>query len=160
VVSRPGEMFFDDPVDAFRNLRKVTRPSGRLVFLCWRSRDSNPFMMAVEKAVSAHLPSVPPAADDVPGQFGLASRERLEGILGAGGWQEITVSALDLPCQFAAEHLPSYATQMGPYGRVRQTLDDASRAQADAAAIAALEPFRDGPDVRLTAALWRVTARA
>ena len=36
-------MFFDDPAAAFANLRKALRRGGRLAFLCWRTRDENPF---------------------------------------------------------------------------------------------------------------------
>ena len=43
VLSNFGVMFFDDPAAAFGNLRNALRPGGRLAFLCWRSRDENPF---------------------------------------------------------------------------------------------------------------------
>lgn len=130
------------------------------MFLCWRGLDSNAFMSAAEKAIASHLPDFPVSVEDAPGQFGPASRERLAGILAAAQWQAIAVDALDLPCRFPAQHLPAYATQMGAYGRMRKTLDDSVRAQIDKIAISALQPFVSGADVRLTAALWRVTARA
>src|SRR5262249_62241282 len=43
VLSNFGVMFFDDPAAAFGNLRKALRRGGRLAFLCWRTRDENPF---------------------------------------------------------------------------------------------------------------------
>jgi SAM-dependent methyltransferase len=43
VLSAFGVMFFDDPAAAFGNLRKALRRGGRLAFLCWRTRDENPF---------------------------------------------------------------------------------------------------------------------
>jgi ubiquinone/menaquinone biosynthesis C-methylase UbiE len=43
LVSTFGVMFFDDPAAAFGNLRKALRRGSRLAFLCWRTRDENPF---------------------------------------------------------------------------------------------------------------------
>jgi SAM-dependent methyltransferase len=34
--SRFGVMFFSDPVAGFTNIRESLKPSGRLVFVCWR----------------------------------------------------------------------------------------------------------------------------
>ncbi len=42
-LSTFGVMFFDDPAAAFGNLRKALRRGSRLAFLCWRTRDENPF---------------------------------------------------------------------------------------------------------------------
>jgi ubiquinone/menaquinone biosynthesis C-methylase UbiE len=44
--SRFGVMFFGDPVVAFANIRRSLKPSGRLVFVCWRPLDQNPWMSA------------------------------------------------------------------------------------------------------------------
>jgi len=45
LVSRFGVMFFADPVLSFRNLRKALRPTGKLVFACWREPRENGWMM-------------------------------------------------------------------------------------------------------------------
>ena len=41
VISRFGVMFFDDPVEAFANLRKATKPHGTLRLIVWRSAEEN-----------------------------------------------------------------------------------------------------------------------
>jgi hypothetical protein len=49
---------------------------------------------------------------------------------------------------------------MGPYGRIRETLEDKVKAQADAAVLAAFDPYVHGDLVRFTSACWLATARA
>ena len=34
-------MFFDEPVTAFANFKRMLRPGGRLSFVCWRSIQEN-----------------------------------------------------------------------------------------------------------------------
>jgi SAM-dependent methyltransferase len=160
VISRMGVMFFDDPVAAFANLRRAARPGAQLAFLAWRSRGENPFMTAAERAVPTAIAELARSGDGGPGQFGFASAERVMGILEAGGWTAVEVSPVDVPCSLPAAELPIYATRMGPYGRVRGTLDEAPRVAADAAVLAAFDPFVAGDEVRFTSAFWSVTAIA
>ena len=65
VLSNFGIMFFDDPAAAFGNLRKALRHGGRLAFLCWRTREENPFFTIgfAETAAALGLGEMPaPAA--------------------------------------------------------------------------------------------------
>src|SRR5947208_274151 len=48
IVSRFGVMFFDDPVQAFANLKRAAEESARLQFVAWRSAAENPFMTTAE----------------------------------------------------------------------------------------------------------------
>ena len=158
VISRMGVMFFDDPVAAFANLRRAARPGAQLAFLAWRSRDENPFMTAAERSATVVASELARRDDDGPGQFGFASAERVERILEASGWTSIEVRPVDVACSLPITELPIYVTRMGPYGRVRGTLDEAARAAADASVLAAFDPFLAGDEVRFTSAFWRVTA--
>jgi len=160
VISRLGVMFFDDPVAAFANLRRAARPGAQLAFLAWRSRDQNPFMTAAERAATAFAAELARRGDDGPGQFGFASGERVRGILEASGWSSIEVRPTDVACSLPTAQLPIYVTRMGPYGRVRGTLDEAARAAADAAVLTAFDAFVAGDQVRFTSAFWQVTAVA
>jgi SAM-dependent methyltransferase len=160
VMSRLGVMFFDDPEAAFVNLRRAARHGAQLVFLAWRSRDENPFMTAAERSAAAVAPELARRGDDGPGQFGFASGERVKGILAASGWTSIEVRPVDVACSLPVAQLPVYVTRMGPYGRVRGTLDETARAIADAAVLAAFDPFVVGEEVRFASAFWRVAAAA
>jgi SAM-dependent methyltransferase len=158
VISRMGVMFFDDPVAAFANLRRAARPGAHLAFVAWRSRDENPFMTAAERSATVVASELGRRGDDGPGQFGFASAERVKGILQASGWTCVEVRPVDVACVLPVAELPVYVTRMGPYGRVRDTLDETARAAADAAVLAAFDPFVAGDEVRFTSAFWRVTA--
>ena len=158
VVSRLGVMFFDDPAAAFANLRRAARPAARLALIVWRGRDQNPFMVAAERAAALVVPNFPVRNDDGPGQFGFASADRVEAILEAGGWTSIDIRAVDLPCSFPATELSAYVTRMGAYGRIRETLDEKTRARADAAVLAAFDAYVSGGMVHFTSACWLVKA--
>ncbi len=67
LVSRFGVMFFDDPIAAFGNLRRATRPpGGRLTFVCWRHPKDNPFMTTAERASAHLLPDLKPVIAGEP----------------------------------------------------------------------------------------------
>lgn len=160
IVSRFGVMFFDDPAAAFANLRRATRPGGRLRFFAWRSPEENPFMTAAERAVGALLPQLPPRQPDGPGQFAFARSERVRAILEDAGWRDILVAPSDVACSFQQRDLPRYAAMMGPIGRVLQQLDAATRESMIGQVLSAFAPFVDGDTVRYTAACWDVAATA
>jgi SAM-dependent methyltransferase len=160
VISRLGVMFFDDAEAAFANLRRAARPKAQLVFLAWRSRDENPFMTTAERAAAPIVKELAIRGDDSPGQFAFASGERVKGILQASGWRSIEVHPVDIACSLPAAQLPIYVSRMGPYGRVRGTLDETVREKADSAVLAAFDPYVAGDQVRFTSACWLVTAVA
>ena len=95
VLSNFGVMFFDDPAAAFGNLRKALRRGGRLAFLCWRSRDENPFFATgfAEAAVvlGLHEPSGPAAA------FSLADSGATGALLADAGFGGIDFAKVDEP---------------------------------------------------------------
>ncbi|HEY7384028.1 MAG TPA: methyltransferase domain-containing protein, partial [Beijerinckiaceae bacterium] len=123
VVSRLGVMFFDDPAAAFANLQWAARPEAQLAFVAWRSGDENPFMTAAERAAAPIIEGLPIRGDDSPGQFGFASGRRVKGVLEASGWTSVKARPVDIACSLPVAQLQTYVTRMGPYGRVRTTLD-------------------------------------
>jgi SAM-dependent methyltransferase len=95
VLSNFGVMFFDDPAAAFGNLRKALRRGGRLAFLCWRTRDENPFFATgfAEAAVVLGLreQSGPSAA------FSLADSGATGALLADAGFGGIGFAQVDEP---------------------------------------------------------------
>lgn len=160
VMSRLGVMFFDDPEAAFANLRRAARSGAKLAFVAWRGRNENPFMTAAEHAVVPIVQELPAKPEGSPGQFAFASGPRVVGILQASGWSSIEVRPVDVACSLPLVKLPAYATRMGPYGLVRDSLDDLVRARADSAALAAFDRYVVRDQVRFTSACWLVTALA
>lgn len=90
VVSRFGVMFFDDPVAAFTNIAAMTRPGGRLAFVCWGPVELNEWMWAPGLAVASVVPMPPAAEPTAPGPFAFSDNERVESILTAAGWEDVT----------------------------------------------------------------------
>ncbi len=160
IVSRFGVMFFDDPVAAFANLRRVARDGAALRFVAWRSPSENPFMTTAERAAAPLLPNLPARRPDAPGQFAFADRCRISSILEDSGWAEIDVGPIDVACTLPEQELVRYLTRLGPLGRILHEADDRTRAQVIETVRAAFEPFVHGAEVRFTAACWWVGARA
>lgn len=127
VLSRFGVMFFPDPVTAFANLARATRPGGRLVAAVWQTRDRVPlFDLPYETAADVldrlGLPYAPVAIDD--NQCSLGSEDRLRAVLEPAGWRDlrtrpaersITVGGASSPAEAAAG-----ALDLGP---IRGLLD-------------------------------------
>lgn len=159
IVSRFGVMFFEDPVAAFRNLRRAARPDAKLACMAWRSPAENAFMSAAARA-AGDLPDFPPQNQDGPGQFGFADDAFVRTILQESGWQTIAIRSVDVPCCMSRRDLMTYATRMGPLGAVFPLLDDKTRGELAPKIEAAFDPFVQGEEVNFTAACWMITARA
>jgi SAM-dependent methyltransferase len=160
IVSRFGVMFFDDPVQAFANLRHAAKAEATMQFIAWRSPAENAFMTTAERAAAPLLPNLPVRRANAPGQFAFADRDRVYTILAESGWTEIEVRRIDPSCTFPEKELVRYLTQLGPVGRVLDQVDEQTRAQVVEKARAAFDPYVHGAEVRFTAACWMVCARA
>jgi SAM-dependent methyltransferase len=90
--SRFGIMFFSDPAAAFGNIRRALKSDGRLAFVCWRPYPENLWMRLPLEAALPFLPPMPPPGDPTaPGPFAFANPDRIRAILGAGGFQAVTI---------------------------------------------------------------------
>ncbi|MBB3118151.1 class I SAM-dependent methyltransferase [Pseudoduganella violacea] len=159
IVSRLGVMFFDDPVRAFGNLRQAAVKGAALRFIAWRGPEENPFMTAGERAVAHLLPALAPRPADRPGQFGLASRERIISLLQQSGWQDVEVAPLDLACAIPEADLVPYLSMLGPVGPILPNESEARRREIVGLMRAACEPYVHGGEVRINAACWLASAR-
>ena len=159
VISRFGVMFFPDPVAAFTNLRRAVHPGAALRLYAWRSPDENPYMTTAERA-AAPLVTLPEVTPGQPGQFAFADSARVREILERGGWGDIDIAPVDVPCTFAASGIVHYIARMGPLGRILPTLDAPLRERVVATVHAAFDPFVRDDAVHFTAACWEVRARA
>jgi SAM-dependent methyltransferase len=164
LVSRFGVMFFAEPALSFANLRRALKPSGRLVFACWREPRDNPFFMAPLQAVYQHVPKLPPPGPDDPGPFALASEARVRRILGDAGFSGIAMEPVDLSLDVAIgrglEAAVQGAREIGPAARALAEQPPEVVAAATNSIREALAPFASGASVPLRASIWIVTARA
>ena len=160
IMSRFGVMFFDDPVQAFANLRRAVRDGGELHVITWRSPEENPFMTTAERAAAPVLPNLPARVPNAPGQFALADARRVSTILAESGWTDVDIEPSDVECTFPASELRRYVTRFGPVGRALDEVDDGLRARVADTIRPAFDAYIHGADVRFTAACWLVSATA
>jgi SAM-dependent methyltransferase len=174
IISRFGVMFFDDPLAAFRNLRRHASPHGRLAFVCWNDQLRSTAVWAGSEAIRAALPSPPPPlAPQAPGPFGLSDEEFTRNMLTAAGWQNVRIDGHELPCQIGwTEDDDDGVVSDGVEERVRVILasemgqmmrDQIPSAQQPALVDAVRESLRarvSGGVLRLHASVWLVRATA
>jgi ubiquinone/menaquinone biosynthesis C-methylase UbiE len=160
IISRFGVMFFNDPVQAFANMRRAATDDAALHAIVWRSAAENPFMTTAERAAAPLLPNLPARPTDGPGQFAFADPQRVAAILEGGGWADVDLQAIDVECTMPEKELIGYFTRLGPVGLTLQGEDERTRAHVIEAVRPAFDPFVHGTEVRYTAACWMVSARA
>jgi SAM-dependent methyltransferase len=158
LISAFGLMFFGDQVAAFRHMRRAAKPGARMVFVCWRGLDENPWIEVPMNAALLHLPPRPPAQPNSPGMFAFADPAYVTKILTAAGWAAPRAGKLDVDLDIAAGHgLDEAVAQSTQIGAVNSWLRD-KPAETVAAATAsireALSPWVDGMSVRLPGAMW------
>jgi SAM-dependent methyltransferase len=164
VISRFGIMFFDDPVAAFANLRRATRPGGRLAFVCWQALGENEWLLVPGAAVAEHVPLPPPTAPGAPGMFAFANPDRPREVLETAGWRAVTVTSRHTPMLVGGGGTVDDAVQFLREGSIGRTL---LANAAPAAASRALGAVRDAlaahvapAGVQLDAAVWLCQATA
>jgi SAM-dependent methyltransferase len=162
LFSRFGVMFFGDPVAAFANLHTALKPGGRMVFVCWRPFDENPWMRVPLHAAYEHIPRLPkPGADD-PGPFAFADRDRVTRILTDAGWAAPKFTPVDVLLDLGAggglDRAVEQACNIGAASRALREAPAELRPAAIAAIRAALVPFEKGETVALGGAVWVVCA--
>lgn len=159
-ISRFGVMFFEDPVAAFQNLRRAAADAAQLKLVVWRSAEENGFMTTAERAAAEFLPQLPPRQQDLPGQFAFWNPQRVRHILEAGGWGNVDIRPIDVPCSFPETELVGYLSRLGPVGRILQEADEHMRATVIQKIRGAFDPYVHGDQVTYTAACWLISATA
>jgi hypothetical protein len=146
-------------VAAFANLRRATRPNGRLALVVWQPFAVNEWVRAPYAALSLGRDVAPPA-DDVAGPFGLASPDRLRAILADAGWTSVDLDDQLVPYDFGADPATAarHASEIGVFRGLVDDLDDAEGARA-LDALTDLMTAHAGPHgVRLDSRVWIVSA--
>jgi SAM-dependent methyltransferase len=162
VVSRFGVMFFADAVSAFRNLRRVLRPGGRCVFVCWQDLFANEWVAVPGAAMVPIVGPPPPMPPNGPGPFALADPERLLSILTDAGFSSVDADDVRIPILVGGGLGLHAAVEFFMAGGMAQRFlegaDDVTTARAVAAAREALVPFQTPEGVRMGSAAWLVRA--
>jgi SAM-dependent methyltransferase len=162
LFSRFGVMFFANPDEAFANMRKALKQTGRAAFVCWRDWRENEWVRVPIMAIRPHVPPQPQLGPEDPGPFAFADVARVRRILANGGFDAITLKPFDTRVEIGAS-LDDAVAYLQEFGPISRALADASPAQKEQAAKAlreALAPYAKTSPVMLGAAVWLVTAKA
>jgi SAM-dependent methyltransferase len=163
LFSRFGVMFFDDPAEAFANLRKAMKAQGRLAFVCWRTPPENPWASAPVRAAKPFLPDQPPPDPLAPGPFAFSDPERIRAILARAGFSVLRIEPYDgvMNMGHDLDVAAAHTLRIGPLSRAIGDVDAATRQKIVIAVKEAFQPFitREG-DVAPPTACWLVEARA
>jgi SAM-dependent methyltransferase len=162
LFSRFGVMFFADPVAAFGNLRRALKPTGRLVFVCWRPVLENDWVLVPMKAAAPHLPPAERPGPEDPGPFAFGDTARVTRILTEAGFAPPAFAPLDRQLWSGAtiEDAVENMTKFGPLARGFVDASPAQTAKAKEAIAAALKPHAGAEGVHMSGACWLVSARA
>ncbi len=159
IASRFGVMFFPDPAVAFRHLRTALAPRGRLVFICWRALEQNPWMAIPTKAAFEILPRPEAPAPHAPGPFAFADAEWLRGLLESAGFSAVEITAVDESVALGSlDEAVQQMIRMGPAAAAFTAADEATQNKVSGAVECGLAPFVSAGCIRLQSATWLVQA--
>lgn len=140
-----GVMFFPDRVAAFREMRRVLTPGGRLAFNSWDSLAENAFPERITRAIAELFPEDPPQfVARVP--HGYHDPDRIRADVAAAGFQSVTVAGLKAKSTAPAARDVAIAFCQGtPLRNELEARGAALEAVTDHAAEAIAREFGGGP---------------
>lgn len=88
--SRFGVMFFEDPLQAFRNISQSIKENGMLSFVCWQEPSLNPWQSLSIQVIKSYL-EIPTPPLRSPGPFAFQEKEYVYEILEKSGFSNIKI---------------------------------------------------------------------
>jgi SAM-dependent methyltransferase len=161
--SRFGVMFFSDPRAAFANVRRATKPGGRLALAVFRAAGENLWPNGPLEAVRHLLPPIPRPGPEEPGPFSWADPTRVHRILEGAGFRDVSLTPADPVIQLAgdggAAEAADFVMVLGPLTRILPTVSEPQREAVRAALEVFFQKNTRSQGVFLPAANWLVQAR-
>lgn len=97
IACQHGVMFFPDKIKAMQEARRVLANGGRYIFNVWDSLAHNPMPRVVHETFQSLFPANPPMfIPTMP--FGWSDRAEIERVTRAGGFANVTLETLTIPC--------------------------------------------------------------
>ena len=81
VISRFGIMFFEYPLEAFKNIYQSLKKSGSLTFVCWTNFKYNQFFAMPAYSVSKKIKIAIPKISNKPGPFAFKDKSYIQKLL-------------------------------------------------------------------------------
>jgi SAM-dependent methyltransferase len=159
--SRFGVMFFENPVDAFANIRRALGPHGRVAFVCWRPLAENPWFQVPRDAVLPLVPNPPKPDPEAPGPMSFADPDRVRRVLAGAGFGDVRIAAFDTRVSLGATaNAVDFLLQIGQASRLLEGADPGTRAKAAERLAEAVRLYENDDGVAFGAAVWLVRASA
>jgi ubiquinone/menaquinone biosynthesis C-methylase UbiE len=130
-ISRFGTMFFREPIAAFSNIGRATRPAGRLLLMVWQRHERNEWSVSIERALAGTVGS-PVRGRTAPDHFSLADPAIVEGILAEAGFTDITFADVHEPVFYGRDVDAALAWVRG-FASTKQVVDGLDPAGAELA---------------------------
>ena len=149
VTSRFGVMLFDEPVSALRQMTRVLRPGGRMVFSVWSAFERVQAAAIPFRVFSNQFPENERPPEPQMGSLGQPGK--LEALLSEAGIQEYSIEPIHLTYTFdAPEDLWRLVIQSGSSRELYEKLNEEQRKACRRALIEALAPFRRADKIVLS----------
>jgi ubiquinone/menaquinone biosynthesis C-methylase UbiE len=134
-----GLMYFPDPVESVRQMRRVLKPGGRAVAAVWGQRDRcgwAEIFPIVDSRVSTEV---------CPLFFQLGTGDAMRYAFEAAGFAKIDVERISTVLHYdTADDALGAAFVGGPVALAYSRFDDATRDEAHAEYLTSIEPYRKG----------------
>lgn len=149
MASRFGVMFFDNPRQAFANLREFLEPGGRFAFAVWGRKEENEWMTSVREVVEKFV-TIPPSDPEGPGPFRYANAAGLLSVLAEARLEELDTESWQGVLPIGGMLSPSEAASfaLASFSSFAELLSEAGPSAMEAAhalVTARFQPhYRDG----------------
>lgn len=152
VFSRFGVMGFNDPEAAFRNFGRMLRPGGRVAFCCWRTFEENELDYFPVQATGLK--------SDVRGTpFSFSDSNYVRDLLGGVGFKNVEIKGHEEPVSCGGlDDTVEVLLSVGALGQIVRA-SPALRASIEPDLRQALAARSDPSDIKLSAAVWIVSAQ-
>lgn len=166
VFSRFGSMFFEDPYAAFRNIRKMIKPGGRIDLAVWASPQDNEWTRTINSVAVRHLPDAPRPHPRAAGPFAFADTAYLTEILEQASFGKIEFAPFDTKLAIGGtgatpEEAASFIVNSTPMGRTLKSVGEDRLEAALTDLGAAFAPYNvPGKGTLMGGKAWFVTAVA
>jgi len=160
LTARCALMFFAAPKKAIAEFARVLAPGGRAAFLCWGPFEQQPYFQATAGAILRAFPDLELPASTRK-MFCYAHPGPLAESLRAAGFCEAHEELITLPWPWAgrAEEMWAFMQETTiPFRPLFEAVPEEQRARRDRAVLEALESYRDGDRLALTATFNLTTA--
>jgi SAM-dependent methyltransferase len=164
--ARFGTMFFSNPGAAMANLRRATRPGGRLLMIVYRRIEDNAHFAIAKQAARKHLPPPPDEAPSCgPGPFSMADSDTVSAILKSAHWSDVAFERVDAEAWIGdtVDDALAFQLAIGPAGEIVRDagpLGEEKRPLIVEELRGALERFQTPRGIFMPTSSWCVTARA